>query len=74
MNFEGVCWNKFGHRNIHQSWMRILYWNRSTTVEYNHCVTISMNDIKLMRVNTESKHDDEARLELAYNLNNLVVY
>ena len=54
--------------------MKILYWNRSTTVEYNRCVTISMNDIKLMRVNTESKHDDEAQLEVAYNFNNLVVY
>ena len=43
-------------------------------VEYIHSVTISMKDIKLMRVNTESKHDDEARLEVAYTFNNLVVY
>jgi len=55
--------------------MKILYWNRSTTVEYNCCVTISMNDIEIMmRVNTESKHDDEVGLEVAYKLNNLVVY
>jgi hypothetical protein len=54
--------------------MKILYWNRSTTVDYNHCVKISMNNIKFMRVNTESKHDDEAQLEVANNFNNLVIY
>ena len=59
---------------FNQSWMEILHWNRRTIVEYNLRVTISMNDIKFMRVNTESKHDDEARLEVAYNFNNLVVY
>ena len=43
-------------------------------MEYNRCVTISMNDIEIMRVNTVSKHDNEVRLEVAYNFNNLVVY